>query len=254
MRVGIIGDRFTSCNVDGPQDCQHRALRTDGQPANDGRSRPGCRRLSDRLHRPVRVGREIRSPKADRDACDEPYRDCPGDVHIRVDDLHDHEAARNHKDAGGQDPAAQRPQWSIQGRRLRERARRRSRGSTPGCPPRPPEAAVCRRPPASKCRQTQSWRRWSPRTNRTDPPHARGVADIVAHVVSDHIGVARDILRDAGFHLAYQVRAHIGRFDTDATTHPGKEGDRAGPERVARARGHGRWGVGDLAHDQPDDA
>ena len=49
--------------------------------------------------------------------------------------------------------------------------------------------------------------------------HAGAVADIVAHVVGDGGGVAGVVLRDARFHLADQVRPHVGGLGVNASAH-----------------------------------
>ena len=56
--------------------------------------------------------------------------------------------------------------------------------------------------------------------------HAGDVAHVVAHVVGDGGGVERMILRDARFHLAHKIRAHVGGLGVNATAHTGKERDR----------------------------
>jgi hypothetical protein len=40
--------------------------------------------------------------------------------------------------------------------------------------------------------------------------------------------------RDAGFHLAHKVGAHVGGLGVDATTHTGEERDALGTEAEAR--------------------
>ena len=69
-------------------------------------------------------------------------------------------------------------------------------------------------------------------------PHAGHIADVVADVVGDRRRVARIVFRDAGFDLTHQVRPDIGRLGVDASTHTGKERDRARSEREARQHGH----------------
>ena len=59
-------------------------------------------------------------------------------------------------------------------------------------------------------------------------PHTGHVAHVVAHVVGYRGRVARVVLRDTGFHLAYQVRTHVSRFRVDAASHTGEQGLRAG--------------------------
>ena len=46
--------------------------------------------------------------------------------------------------------------------------------------------------------------------------HARAIADVVADVVRDDGGVTRIVLRDAGFHFADEVGAHVRRLGEDA--------------------------------------
>jgi hypothetical protein len=52
---------------------------------------------------------------------------------------------------------------------------------------------------------------------------AGAIAHIVAHQVRNHRGVPRIVFRDAGLHLAHQVRAHVGSLGVDATAQLGEE-------------------------------
>ena len=52
---------------------------------------------------------------------------------------------------------------------------------------------------------------------------AGAVAHIVAHQVRDHRRVPRIVFRDAGLHLAHQVRAHVRSLGVDATAQLGKK-------------------------------
>ena len=60
--------------------------------------------------------------------------------------------------------------------------------------------------------------------------HAGAVADVVAHVVGDHGGVAGVVLGDAGLDLAHQVGAHVGALGEDAAAEPGEDGDQRAAE------------------------
>ena len=64
--------------------------------------------------------------------------------------------------------------------------------------------------------------------------HAGAVADVVAHVVGDHGGVAGVVLGDAGLDLAHQVGAHVGALGEDAAAEPGEDGDQRAAEAQAR--------------------
>jgi len=67
--------------------------------------------------------------------------------------------------------------------------------------------------------------------------HASHVAHIIAHVVGNGGRVARVILGDAGFHLTYQVSAHIGRLGIDTAPHTGKERLRGSAHTEGQHRG-----------------
>ena len=71
--------------------------------------------------------------------------------------------------------------------------------------------------------------------------HAGHVAHVVAHVVGDNGGVAGVILRDAGFHLAHEVGAHVGSLGEDTAANTGKQSHEGG----AHAKGqHQRGNLG----------
>ena len=55
--------------------------------------------------------------------------------------------------------------------------------------------------------------------------HARAVADVVAHVVGDGGRVAGVVLGDAGFDLADEVGADVGRLGEDAAADPEEQGE-----------------------------
>ena len=74
--------------------------------------------------------------------------------------------------------------------------------------------------------------------------HAGHVADVVADVVGDGGRVARVVLGDAGFDLADQVGADVGRLGEDAAADAGEQG----LGRGAHAEGqHGGGDDGELA-------
>ena len=58
--------------------------------------------------------------------------------------------------------------------------------------------------------------------------HAGYITHIITYIISNCSRITRVVLWDAGFHFAYQVRAHVGRFRIDAASHAGKQGLRAG--------------------------
>ena len=60
--------------------------------------------------------------------------------------------------------------------------------------------------------------------------HAGAVADIVADVVGDRRGVARIVLRNAGFDLADEVAADVGALGEDAAAETGEDRDERGAE------------------------
>ena len=62
---------------------------------------------------------------------------------------------------------------------------------------------------------------------------ARAVADVVAHEVRDHGGVAWVVLRDARLDLADEVRANVRRLGIDAAAELREERDEAGAEAEA---------------------
>src|SRR5690606_2957245 len=66
--------------------------------------------------------------------------------------------------------------------------------------------------------------------------HAGTVADVVTDVVGDDGRVARVVLRDARFDLAYQVGPDVGRLGVDAAADAGEEADQRGAEREAYQR------------------
>ena len=66
--------------------------------------------------------------------------------------------------------------------------------------------------------------------------HAGAIADIIAHIVSDGGGVAGVILRDAGFHLAHHIAAHIRTLGEDAAAQARKNRN----QRSAEAKRHQR--------------
>ena len=61
--------------------------------------------------------------------------------------------------------------------------------------------------------------------------HAGAIADVVAHVIGDHAGVAIIIFIKAELVLADHVGAHIGRLGEDAAAQTGEDGDERGTER-----------------------
>ena len=65
-------------------------------------------------------------------------------------------------------------------------------------------------------------------------PAPRAVADIVAHQVGDHRGVAGVVLGNTHLHLAHQVGSHVGSLGVDAAAHLRKERH----ERRAEAEAH----------------
>ncbi len=64
-------------------------------------------------------------------------------------------------------------------------------------------------------------------------PAAGAVADVVAHEVRDHRGIARVVLGDAGLDLADQVGADVGGLGVDAAAELGEERDEARAEAEA---------------------
>jgi hypothetical protein len=60
---------------------------------------------------------------------------------------------------------------------------------------------------------------------------AGAVADVVADVVGDDSGIARIVLGDAGFDLAHEVGADVGRFGEDAAAEAGEHRDQRAAER-----------------------
>ena len=52
---------------------------------------------------------------------------------------------------------------------------------------------------------------------------AGAIAHVVAHQVRNHRGIARIVFRDAGLHLAHQVRAYVGSLGVDAAAQLGEE-------------------------------
>ena len=63
---------------------------------------------------------------------------------------------------------------------------------------------------------------------------ARAVAHVVAHQIRDHGGIAMVVLRNPRFHLAHQVRTHIGGFCVDTPAELREERHKTGAE----AKGH----------------
>jgi len=63
--------------------------------------------------------------------------------------------------------------------------------------------------------------------------HAGAIAHVVTHVVGNHGGVARVVFRNARFHLAYQVGAHVGALGEDATAQARKDRDQRRAKRKA---------------------
>jgi hypothetical protein len=59
------------------------------------------------------------------------------------------------------------------------------------------------------------------------------VADVVADEIRDHRRIARVVFGDAGFHLADQVGADVGRLGVDAAAELGEERHEGGAEAVA---------------------
>ena len=66
--------------------------------------------------------------------------------------------------------------------------------------------------------------------------HAGAVADIVADIVGDGRGVARIVLRNAGFDLADHVAADIGTLGEDAAAETGEDRDQRGAEAERHQR------------------
>ena len=62
---------------------------------------------------------------------------------------------------------------------------------------------------------------------------ARAVAHVVADEIRDDGGVARVVLRNPRFHLADEVRTHVGRLGVDTAAELGEERHEARPEAVA---------------------
>ena len=60
--------------------------------------------------------------------------------------------------------------------------------------------------------------------------HAGHVAHVVADVVGDGGRVSGIVFRNAGFHLAHEVRAYVGRLRVDATAHTGEQSNAFGTE------------------------
>ena len=63
--------------------------------------------------------------------------------------------------------------------------------------------------------------------------HTGHIAHVVAHVIGDHGGVARIVLRNAHFHLAHQIGTHIGRLRVDTAAHTAEQSDRGTAQTVA---------------------
>ncbi len=68
--------------------------------------------------------------------------------------------------------------------------------------------------------------------------HAGAIADVVAHVVRDHGGVAGVVLGNARLDLADEVGADIGPLGEDAAAEPREDRDQGGPEAEAHHRLH----------------
>ena len=73
--------------------------------------------------------------------------------------------------------------------------------------------------------------------------HAGTVADVVAHVVRDHRGIARVVFRDAGLDLTNQIGPDIGPFGKNAAAEAGEDRDQRGAERQADQALEHRAGV-----------
>ena len=69
--------------------------------------------------------------------------------------------------------------------------------------------------------------------------HARAVAHVIAHVVGNRGGVARIVFRNARFHFADQVRAHVSGFGEDAAAHAHEECGQRAAEAEANQDQHG---------------
>ena len=63
--------------------------------------------------------------------------------------------------------------------------------------------------------------------------HASDVTHVVPDIVGDDAGVAGIIFRDARFHLADEVRAHVGALGEDAAAHAREEGHGGGAHAKA---------------------
>ena len=79
--------------------------------------------------------------------------------------------------------------------------------------------------------------------------HPGHIPHVVPDVVGDHRRVSGVVFRDARFDLPDQIRTHISGLGVDATTHTGKQGDRARPEGEPGQDGHhlqeiGLWRTG----------
>ena len=66
--------------------------------------------------------------------------------------------------------------------------------------------------------------------------HAGAVADVVAHVVGDHRGIARVVLGNARLDLAHQVGADVGALGEDAAAKTREDRDQRAAEREADER------------------
>ena len=64
--------------------------------------------------------------------------------------------------------------------------------------------------------------------------HAGAITDVVADVIRDHRGVARVVLRDAGFDLADQVGADVGALGENAAAQAREDGN----QRAAKGQSH----------------
>ena len=73
--------------------------------------------------------------------------------------------------------------------------------------------------------------------------HARAVADVVAHVIRDGRRIPRIIFIQIRFHLAHEVRAHVGGLRVNAAAETRKDRNERSPERNAHEAGQRLLGL-----------